>query len=396
MDWSRIYQAAVDWVIILIFGGILYIPLLMTSTQLDLEYSETEKRSLVPFPDLGAFQDGIVQFTKGVDAYYQDHFGLREWLIGRYHRELSKRFNIGGSADVVVGEDGWFFYTGDDLGDDMMGRLRLDQVQLAVLADKISATRQWLENRGVVYLPLVAPNKQSIYHEYLPRYYREVRKKTRLDQVVEALNRDERTAILDLRPALLEGKQEKRIYDKTDTHWNRLGAYFAYKEILRRINELFPEVDFTNYFAVGVQWQSEPAGDLTELSAIQDDYSEERPVVFALLKSTEKSLSGRLQSLLYLEQLQSLLTVREDRDLRVLVLHDSFINPMKFFLSESFAEVLYIWKYYDRATLDYLNGDVLEQIIDEFRPDIVIEEVVERHLDWMLPPDQESEPGGRG
>jgi hypothetical protein len=66
------------------------------------------------------------------------------------------------------------------------------------------------------------------------------------------------------------------------------------------------------------------------------------------------------------------------------VLHDSFFNKLKPFISESFGDVLYLWQYYDLQSLTYMNKQRLAAVIKTFKPNLVIEEVVERQLPRFL------------
>ena len=260
----------------------------------------------------------------------------------------------------------------------------LNDEQIDSLAARIRSTRSWLGEQGIFYLFTVAPDKQSIYPEFLPDIYGQARKISRLDQALSALNLDPASHILDLRPVLLRNKDGQRLYDKTDTHWNYLGAYCGYRELVRAVTTQFPGEDLHAYFTVGGHWQRDPAGDLAQLSGRSDSLWEMRPVVMAWLRAKDKKLSAPLQELLLLKELQPVVTVRAGKKLRVLVLHDSFMNTMKPFVSESFGEVLYIWKYFDRDVEKFLSREVVQKVLDEFKPDIVIDEVVERHLDWLI------------
>lgn len=373
-----------DWLIIALFSVLLCVPLVLAVTGPNRVYSQTEKRFLAKFPEFRAVGDDITALTRAIDTYYQDHFGLREFLIHRYHREVNKRFATASAPDVVTGKDGWLFYSGERVLEDLIGQHPLHREQLALLAARIRDTRTWLSQKGIGFLPMVAPDKQSIYPEYLPDHYQQAKGTTRLDQVVAFLNRDPATAILDLRPVLLRNKGESRLYDKTDTHWNQLGAYCGYREVLRVVAEQFPGEDLQAHFSVGARWREDPSGDLAQLSGRGDTLREKRPEVIAWFQAEEQGLSLFLQQLFSLEQLDPLLTVRQGKKLRVLVLHDSFMNPMKPFLSESFGEVLYIWKYFDQNIENFLNREVMDKAVAEFKPDLVIDEVVERHLDWLI------------
>lgn len=384
MSREKISDIVTDWLIIAMFAALLCVPLVLAVTGSNQVYSQTEKRFLAKFPEYRLGGEDMTALTRAIDTYYQDHFGLREFLIHRYHREVNKRFATASAPDVLTGNDGWLFYSGERVLEDLIGQHPLDREQLALLAARVRGTRNWLSQKGIGFLPMVAPDKQSIYPEYLPDHYQQAKGTTRLDQVVASLNQDPATEILDLRPVLLRNKGESRLYDKTDTHWNQLGAYCGYREVLRAVAERFPGVDLHAYFSVGARWREDPAGDLAELSGRGDTLREKRPEVIAWLQAEEQALSPFLQQLFRLEQLDPLFTVRQGKKLRVLVLHDSFMNPMKPFLSESFGEVLYIWKYFDRDIENFLTTEVMDKVLAEFKPDLVIDEVVERHLDWLI------------
>jgi hypothetical protein len=385
MGRDRIINAAADWLIIALFAALISVPLILAVTGPRQEYSRVEKRSLAPFPELRLNGGTIRELTRAIDHYYQDHFGLRELLIHRYQREVSKRFGGSTAAEVVAGEDGWLFFAGEQVVDDFVGRAPFLPDRLAALAAGIRERRARLAEKDIRFLAVVAPNKQSIYPEYLPEHYRQAQGATRLDQALALLNRDPAGAILDLRPVLLRNKGERRLYDKTDTHWNQLGAYCGYREMIRVIADYFPGEDLNAHFSVGALWRRDPAGDLVPLSGRTDILWETRPEVLTWQRAEKKELRPALLALLLPEELAPELTVRPGKGLRVLVLHDSFMIPMKLFLSETFGEVLYIRKYYDRKTADFFNREVMARLLAEYEPDLVIEQIVERHLDWLIP-----------
>ena len=43
--------------------------------------------------------------------------------------------------------------------------------------------------------------------------------------------------IVRLKESLLEKKKEEQVFFKTDTHWNEIGAYTAYKTIIENMNK---------------------------------------------------------------------------------------------------------------------------------------------------------------
>ncbi len=70
--------------------------------------------------------------------------------------------------------------------------------------------------------------------------------------------------------------------------------------------------------------------------------------------------------------------------MRLLVLHDSFFNNLKLFISENFSETLYVFQFYDEKAMHYSSRETLEKLVSAFKPDMIIEGVVERNLERFL------------
>jgi hypothetical protein len=59
---------------------------------------------------------------------------------------------------------------------------------------------------------------------------------------------------------------------------------------------------------------------------------------------------------------------------------DSFALALEALISESFRELLVVWRPYDHG--------LMTQLIDRFKPQLVIEEMAERYLDRVKPPER--------
>ena len=370
----------VDSAIILVFLIVLSVPLLTSLAQKDVSYSEVEKRALQPFPSIND-QNSITGFTRAFDDYFQDHFGLREWLIHRYQREVSKRFGMSGVPNVVEGRDGWLYFSGERSLDDLKGDVRFSQEDEQLFWHKLAQKEAWFKKRGAAYIFWVAPNKQSIYPEYLPLHYQQDRKASRLDQLLAARPNKGGKAFLDVRSRFSQKKSKMRLYDKSDTHWNYQGAYLAYQAIMERTHLLFPDFQVPDSFQFAPMWGDYVGGDLALTMGRRQSIVEKRPILESRdFTSVRKELGPQLTDLLILPQLKPFYSEKKSGQLRVLVLHDSFVNHLKPFMGESFAEVLYVWQYYDTATLEFFSSDNLAALMDIYQPDLVIEETLERYL----------------
>lgn len=382
MDQNPTRNRPVELAIIFIFIVALFVPLLSWTLQKDALYSEAEKRELQQFPSITT-QGSVVGFTRSFDSYFQDHFGLREWLIHQYHRELKKRFGKSSGLPVLEGTDNWLFFTGfgDKVLEDLQGKLRFSEGEEQRFRHLLAEKKAWLGKQGVAYVFMVAPNKQSIYPEYMPQHYQQFQKTSRLDHLLTGSHNNDNEKLLDVRPYLRQKKSEARLYDKSDTHWNSQGAFFVYQVLMERIQTLFADFQPRENFHFLPDWQAGIGGDLAEMSGIKQSTVEQRPVLDRSdFSALEKPISEELAGLLSLPQFKPFYTENKNGRLRVLVLHDSFFNKITGFTSESFQQAFYVWQYYDKSTMEFLNRENLSTLLELYQPDLVIEETVERFL----------------
>jgi hypothetical protein len=116
------------------------------------------------------------------------------------------------------------------------GKLRFTDAEVQQTNRKLITMHDELSACGIHALVAVAPNKQSIYGEYLFNTDRHV--KTAIDDLLPRLSPQARAMLLDLRPALRAAKRREPnllLYFKTDTHWNDLGAFYAYQAIIEAL-----------------------------------------------------------------------------------------------------------------------------------------------------------------
>jgi alginate O-acetyltransferase complex protein AlgJ len=226
--------------------------------------------------------------------------------------------------------------------------------------------RAWLAERGIPYLVVVAPNKETIYPEHMPKALKPVRKATRLDQLLERIRSSSRLEVLDLREPLRAAKAEGLVYHRTDTHWNDVGAFVAYQQILARLHGWFPEMPAV---PVPVSQRIRVAGgDLARLIALEDRFREEQvelvPVAArrAVDVTRRRPPRGRSEELVAME-------CPACGGPRAVMFHDSFNTNLAPFLAEHFSRIVYAaGTFFDRT------------LIEDEHPDVVIQEFVERVL----------------
>lgn len=339
-------------------------------------WSEAENRGLALLPDFPDSLEQISPFLRSLDTYVEDHFGFREFYIYRYQRELDKRFNQAGPRSTVIsGLDGWYFFNYFNMMDDFLGRTPLKEGTIKSWLASQDEKNKWLLERNIHYLYIVAPNKQSIYPEYLMKHAIAVKGTSRFEELLEYTEGHFPEYMLNLHAYLQPKHFDKPLYYKNDTHWNTFGAYLAFKKIVEKISSWYPDEDFVTDFAfgpdeTGLGGNTGKGGDLVQM-LMQPELTETYPklVPFTPCGTVE---DVPLDNIEQPPGRTSFVRKCSTKNLRAVVFRDSFFVSVEPFLSENFKEVIYLWKEFDQHNV--------EEILTLFQPDIVIEARAERHI----------------
>ena len=157
-----------------------------------------------------------------------------QWRRDLVHLYSAFRLYLGDHVfnTALIGKDGWIFFTAGKSIQDYQKTDLLKEERLEFLQSELRQLSVDLEKRGITLLVVIPPDKSTIYPQYMPDEIPVIGEKSRLDQFIEQIRLGGETNIIDLRPALLAASQNQEVYFKVDTHWNDLGAYYGYYEIL--------------------------------------------------------------------------------------------------------------------------------------------------------------------
>jgi alginate O-acetyltransferase complex protein AlgJ len=187
--------------------------------------SAAEKRALEPLPARPARLRDWRTFPSDLDRFVRDHFGLREplaagWGLFRYAFRYTPR--------VAVGREGWLYfpqYWSAKYGVSGCGPLSEEVRALAGRLDRFAARAA---SSGVTVLLAIAPDKETVYPEYMPADSGAVG----CDLYPNLMGAIRRTKSVDLRAALGAWKAQERVYFRTDSHWNDIGGWRAARLLL--------------------------------------------------------------------------------------------------------------------------------------------------------------------
>ncbi len=359
------------WTIILIgvFMVLLWLPTLDTFFHIDKTLARSENRNMAVFPKFPSDKSGVPAYVSGLEAYFNDHFGFRKLLLRKFNRLRWSVFKEKDSK-VLVGKDGWLFYTVGDMIDHYSGLLQFTPEQLRDWQVLLEKRRDWLAKRGIAYLFVIAPDKHTVYPEELPNWAVKVRPQTKLDQFIAYMHEHSTVPVLDLRKPVFDAKQIHPTFLKIDVHWNLFGAFVAYQEVMRAlakevagVEAPLPLSDFTvtNELVTGGDMATLLGLTMTESNYFQFIPKPELPRFSNELSPPEHPQTPKFST-------------NPSAKGRVIIFQDSFAMGWISFMGYHFNHVTYIWQYYiDPAW------------IEREKPYLVISEMNERFFNVEHP-----------
>lgn len=338
-----------------------------------------------PLPKLTWRLSSILSYPKDFGEYFRFNFAFRKDLIHWHSRLVGQAMGKSSSPMVVEGKHGWLFLGEHGPLEDYRGMLPFTDRRLRDWQQVLEGRRDCLAKQGIPYLFVVCPDKHTIYPEHMPDKINRVHAQTRLDQLLRHMKEHSDVEILDLRPALLEFKKMHLCYQPQESHWNGVGAFVAYQQIARRLQAWYPNLRILAWSDCEIRKQDNPNTDLLRLQGRENTRTvmdSVRPVEGFAVKFRQESDQPRANgsALVY--------SHREDAPIaRALVVCDSFMTLMMPFLGEHFGDALFVWG----------GGDgFVPQDVQEYKPNVVIQEIVERSLCEIAPNPRETLPAPAG
>lgn len=369
---ARIYGLGLVGVLGLAILGGMAGTLLSAVTQGDGVALPGENRRLGALPPLPRSIDAWNAFPREFEAFVNDHFGFRATLISTHTAVSTALLDRLPTDQVIAGKDGWLFYAAENALALFQRTAPLDPDRLAAWQQELTERAGSLGGRGVGYAFAIAPDKHTIYGEYMPDYLHQGRGPSQYDEIV-ALAQTHTLPVIDLRPNLLAAKPDGLLYMRDDTHWNARGAYVAYHALMTQLGMRPLDLHHGDF-----DTRPNGPGDLARMALIDriEQVPTIRPDAFpcsVIEIEQETDPSGR----------PLLIRTRCDGATGKLMFYrNSFGDDLLPFLAASFGEVV--------AISGRPSTEELLKAAETERPDVILEERVERHL--RFPPAGKMQP----
>lgn len=365
--------------LLMVVGFLLFVglPLIVGLYREDVLSSGVERRNLAQLPPLPDNLGELQSFPARMDSYYSDQFGFRNALTRIHFRFFELVASDSSGKNVTAGKDGWLFlgsikpgYAGyaDPIGDVMNINLYTEE-QLVTFARYITAIRDWLAQRGIRYVYVITPNKHSIYTDKLPSFITKRNPFSATDQLVAHLRNHTDIVFVDMREELLQERQRHDVYFKLDSHWNSYGANVGQYRIMQAVQGLFPDsVHPFKLSADAFTIALEGYRDLATSAGMEGAEEAAPQPVFAGMCNPVREEENA-------DFFAPFTMLCDTGDLNAVIFRDSFFTALQPYTSRQFRRATYIWNVVDFA--------LLSEYVEREKPDLVIDQVVERMLPYV-------------
>ncbi|MBF0480152.1 MAG: hypothetical protein HQK81_09320 [Desulfovibrionaceae bacterium] len=373
-------RIAIRFLSVCIFVLALILPMLGNIFGLDPEVVLMEAPPL-PMPKF-EFKFRVIANSVGIlrESYLEKVFGFRKLLV-RMQNILDVIYLSSSTMydPVLLTPDKWFFLAkeNNDLNvlEDFRNVNAYAPAQLDYWREIFSERKKWLDSQGIKYLMVICPNKSTVYPERVPAKYNQAHSYTRLDQLINHV-RAGGIDVLDLREALKKESRLNKAYYETDSHWTTYGALAGYREIVEHLSRDFPGIKPKELSDFNISFHHGFLNSLSSMLALGNLFPEDRIIFIPKLGYKMRITETPVRSSAYFQPTKTIET--DDPGLpKAIVFRDSFAEELLPLLGEHFSRALFLWPFpTDRKKVRYFD----KAIIASEKPDVVIEEFVERYF----------------
>lgn len=311
-------------------------------------------------------------------------------IEGELNYQLFKHGLSSNVNSVLVGKEGWLFL-GNNYSTVLSKALGKDPYSSQYYKDWVNGMKQeqaFIKKQGAIPLFVIAPNKHSIYREYLAKNISST--PTPSTQHLLQVSKSQGLNIINLYPELIASKNKyERLYYKGDSHWNQVGAYLGYRTIMKRLQASFPQ-PLKRVTKTQILKKYRGGGDLSFILKIPqylaNNYDYEYTVRFKGMTDNvcvlvEMASPPQQKLCLPLQdqkvpldnKLRKITNAHALNKLSVLWIRDSYGDSDAHYFRKTFTT---IWEIYN----SYVDSERLQRLVRDKKPDIVLYQVVERDV----------------
>ena len=348
------------------------VPLVATITTDEPEDAFEENRDPAPLPAWPNDKDTLAAWPAAFTSYYADHFAFRSPLVRAQARFRVQVLRSSPTPDVILGKNGWLFYGTDGAAEDYSRQPPVHRRRARGVARHAAAHTGLAPQQGIDYVFAVAPDKHVIYPEFMPDGIHQGLSHSRVEQLMAHLRAHSTVRVADLRPPVEAARDAGRLFHVTDTHWNDLGAFVAYRQVIEQLGN--PGGVPATFDDFDRQQVMRPGLDLARMLGLKSVLEEEDLRLEPRTPRRARVIEPAGASRALMDA--RVVTEQPGTQPRAVVFRDSFGSAMIPYLSEHFSRAVYVWQ-----------NEFDPALVLAEKPQVVIQEWVGRHLHVHAPYD---------
>lgn len=320
-----------DFAMVFIFCGYISSFFVINSLKSDEKFSEQENRSLQQRPEFSFETLLSGEFSEKYEKYVTDQFAFRDNFV-----------EIKSSTENLLGKmenNNVYISTENTLID------KYPDPNYTQIDTNLKNVNNFAQAVDIPVNLVLYPTQNDIYKHKLPKNAPTNSQKEVIDYVYDGFIGNTTINVYDK----LMSKNDEYIYYNTDHHWTSLGAFYAYEEIIKTLNQepvsldkyekttLSDSFNGTIYSSSGIRFVKSDEIDIyaenTTIAITDAD-----GIRYADMYDISK-LENKDQYEVYLGGNHSIVTIKGKGDGKLLILKDSYTNCQVPFLIENYAEI---------------------------------------------------------
>ncbi len=294
------------------------------------------------------------RYLQEMGQWFTNNCGFRTEMVSLNSRIMADVFGVSSVDNITVGKNGWLYASATE--ESYKGNDNFSKREMFSIAHNVKLLENAVKAQGADFVFTIPANKNTLYPENMPYYIKKVGNNTNLLNISKLLA-EEKVNYANMYD--LFKSQEETLYLKMDSHWNGKGAVLAYNEIMSKAR--VPHNTYKEEAPVDTNY----TGDLSNTAF---------PVFSKSENNSVYKTYGELDSKINVEG-DSITTTCPAGTGKLLMYRDSFGNTLIPLMSSEFEVA-----HYSKTKSDYFTDYKVQNDITAYNPDVVVVEIVERHL----------------
>lgn len=357
---------------IIIFACMISLPWIFAHRDKEGRLSSMENRRLAEYPMLwteeginsdyiGQYENWLEDNLRGRTVMVEADAALQYYLFGRIVK-----------SDTMRGRENWLFVKDNEMIREYQHLNLMPEEALVEYAENMQDIADYLKERDIAFYYFQCYSKEEIYPDMYVDGIRRIGTTCKADQIVDVLHEKTDIKQILVKESLMNCADELVYFQFVDPlHWNEKGSYLGYQILMDDIRKDFENVPVLREDDFVIEEEER----VIELYGVEYPFPEICPV-YRVREPQAREITAeseeRWSFLRYKEHTHAYINEKSDNNMKILLLGDSFIRMfLKDDIAESFRETL---------SIDWLNIPILDKVVEEFDPDIVVIESAQSAL----------------